>query len=228
MPILPEYVFSAWLLVALPAVWLVCSLVHQEIKRKNIAANLIFGPVDIETSPLIDQKTLVLQDTIYIFRTSVRNSPINMEEGRSVENAHITADFFTMHGERKELQVDFARWTDNPNPQLGGGHGLRFLSDWNFRTLAPNNAANGIDFAIGTESTRRLFGFRGASQETIDWQEPMLRLKNGAYRVRLTIQGKGLDKPASEWLVIRNCAPPGDVSISFLRDEEWKNWIGVG
>lgn len=127
----------------------------------------------------------------------------------------------------------YPRWTQNDKPRPDTTPKYmpvpRYKTEWNFRTLEPNNAPNQIDIMFKDLSTFKLYGFSGANQEYAYWENPFHEIKpNGMIRINLKIEASGMEEPAKAEFLVKDNGPGKHLEVLSLESIEWQNWIGIG
>lgn len=207
-----------WLIVFPFFVWAFLRLAHKEGMWHGRSARIVFDDLRVVPSWHLyvrDQHGNILSDEIMSAVTiAIRNSPQFSESGNDVEMAWARVELFNLNG--KPIQDwDFARWEDNPQPPYSGS--VFYSHDSNYRRLSSNRSPHLITIA-----TKRLLDeyadrLRGIDQTT-NWMDPQNRIPKGEFFARLTIDGKGLQKPAIHVFMLNN--PGRDRELKAYKSEK--------
>lgn len=216
-----EYSF-VWFLLVPVLVWLVISLAHSETMRELRRARLFFSEPRIDQLPLFNNG--IFMEHIQMARIEVHNLPRDMTHGRDVEAAFCEAHFFRRSDGRKVGSVDYCRWLQNEKPGRDGNPN-RFVDAWKWRPLSANGDKHIIDFAMKGSDDTCIWGFAGSSQLKPGWRAPKLKTDESEVLVQIVVKGKGLRKPAEEWLVLQLGS---DLAIDVQKTSEkpMRYWYG--
>lgn len=90
-----------------------------------------------------------------------------------------------------------ARWEDNKQPGYADTQLNYYPDEWKVRRLSANDRPNTICVALKPQRYEFAYSFRGEDQLQPGWMSH-LRIRAGTYLVRVTVRGKGLERPASK------------------------------
>lgn len=195
---------SVWWLLGLYLLWLLGSLIHDEIMRSIKAAQIVFGEAGIRYAvPLYSAGVLDTYNDIAWLEVS--NEPHDMENGKTIERAFCKVEIFEAETSKKLKSFSYPRWLKNPKPGYHDHPRDHFPDLWNYRDIHPTGDKEQIEFAVKAINESDMFGFTGRSQiGDIKWKRQDLKLPRGNYYMKLTISGIGLSRPVHQWLKVHN------------------------
>lgn len=160
----------------------------------------------IEVGALTNVPDLHLRDTISfkgepsIGITHVVNDPKDGPPEAQANHVVINLTFFAADG-IKAVNL-YGRWTENEQP--GTRPHLMPIDDIRRRDLIPNGEPNHIDVVMKYDEDDCCYAFNDETcRSSPDWRDPIHRLPDSEYHVRLVLKGVGME-PTEEWLLLKN------------------------
>lgn len=197
------YELSYWHLLWLLVIWIVGSLAWNEARRRQVASRIVFdSPHTWWTGLGPDADEIVAARLIQVVSIRVKNSPLNMEDGRDVTKAHAHA-VFRCSGMRPR-PVEFLRWTQAAKPrrdETQPGMKPKFKDEMHYMDILANDSWLQIDFIVSDPGQKCFYGFPGHAQ-TKGWMIEDCKFQNGEYSIDIEVRGKGLYSAARTTLYL--------------------------
>ena len=147
-------------------------------------------------------------DTLEIVRPSadldvavvtVTNDPAKRDEAATARHVIVNLSFFKLNSADPCLILS-GRWSDNEQAGLRGQFAP--IDDLRRRDLHPNGEPNLIDVALKYPDDEQCYAFNDETcRNTPDWRDPAFELAAQSYRVRVRLQGVGLDDVEHDFLL---------------------------
>jgi hypothetical protein len=203
-----------WALVIPFLLWVIADLAHQEAKQRIHAARVVFGKPYKVRSPLnehirepgayggvVTRSRLVHEfDAV---KVDICNTPYKSREGRDIEDAWANVELLDGNSKYVFSWRDL-RWEDNKQPGYGDHPIDHYPDDQKVRTLSASGRPNVLCAALKPITDEFAYPFRGEDQIQPDWRAKDVKIPVGKYLLRLSIHGKGLDKPAQHLFEFEN------------------------
>lgn len=221
-----------WALVIPFLVWVITALAHQEAKQRLHAARVVFGKPYKVRSPLnehvkepgvsggvVTRSRLVHE--FYAVKVDIYNKPYKSREGRDIEDAWSTVELLDGNSKTVFSWRDL-RWEDNKQPGYGDHPIDHYPDDQKVRTLSANGRPNVLCIALKPVADEFAYPFRGKDQIQPDWRATDIKIPVGKYLLKLSIHGKGLDKPAEHLFEFENLGANHAIELREKGEESQK------
>jgi hypothetical protein len=195
-----------WALVIPFLIWVIAGLAHQEAKQRIHAAHVTFGKPYKVRSPLnqhmqepgtyggVVTRSRIVHEFDAV-KVDICNAPYKSGEGRDIKDAWAQVELLDDNSKTVFTWRDL-RWEDNKQPGYGDHPVDHYPDDQKVRTLSANGRPNVLCIALKPIADEFAYPFRGEDQIQPDWRAKDIKVPVGKYLLRLSIHGKGLDKPA--------------------------------
>lgn len=216
---------ATWVLLWLVIGWFILSLLWDEAGRRQVAARIVFdNPHTWWTGLGPDAAEIVPDRFVQLVSIRVKNSPLNMADGRDVTEAHARA-IFRRSGMSPKL-VENLRWTQADKPRTDEtlpGMKPKFRDVMQYMDIPANGSWRQIDLIVNDPGERCFYGFPGRAQ-TQGWMAKDCEFENGEYSVDIEVTGKGLDPAAKTTLYLQRL----DDGSLFIQSALIRDGINLG
>jgi hypothetical protein len=152
----------------------------------------------------------------------IYNKPYKSREGRDIEDAWSTVELLDGNSKTVFSWRDL-RCEDNKQPGYGDHPIDHYPDDQKVRTLSANGRPNVLCIALKPVADEFAYPFRGEDQIQPDWRATDIKIPVGKYLLKLSIHGKGLDKPAEHLFEFENLGANHAIELREKGEESQKN-----
>jgi hypothetical protein len=171
--------------------------------------------------PFVDQRDLcnalgIVEARPYFAHVLVRNDP-GLRKAEAAANHVIARISFFGAGDCDPLFTIDGRWGDTEQPATRSPFAP--ISDLRRMHFPPNGETHELNVAIKYREDEECYAFNNESCRIPGWRNRDWGLQGQEFRVRVTLQGEGMDKDEMRWFVLRNMGKGSGIELVYLASQ---------